>query len=236
MLEEMDRKGLVVRNIPPIYPPCPESSTAEAESVPPPVEPELDAESDASSEEYFQSTGGPKWTADVRVEMAKRGLYRKHSIDHPLLQGFFHYLRVDLGNTRSKQEVENVARFLRYMDLKEPSLLFVREVEKVREYFNVLTETRLSKQTVLNYWKSLKRFVKYIVTFTSLHTKDKSLYSDCRDFMGPLDGIIAGMSKKVNKELTQKRYHGYGKGKLPEDCLAIMGLALADFLEVVGKL
>ncbi|KAK7157087.1 hypothetical protein R3I94_006985 [Phoxinus phoxinus] len=59
MLEEMDRKGLVVRNIPPIYPPCsvppcPESSTAEAESVPPPVEPELDAESDASSEEYFQ--------------------------------------------------------------------------------------------------------------------------------------------------------------------------------------
>ncbi|KAK7172411.1 hypothetical protein R3I93_004670 [Phoxinus phoxinus] len=54
--------------------------------------------------------------------------------------------------------------------------------------------------------------------------------------MGPLDGIRAGMSKKVNKELTQKRYHGYGKGKLPEDCLAIMGLALEDFLEVVRKL
>ncbi|CAM4574972.1 unnamed protein product [Leuciscus chuanchicus] len=56
-----------------------------------------------SSEESYQSTGGPRWTSDVRVEMNKKGLYKKHSIDHPLLQGFFHYLRVDLGNKRSKR-------------------------------------------------------------------------------------------------------------------------------------
>ncbi|KAK7157062.1 hypothetical protein R3I94_006962 [Phoxinus phoxinus] len=238
LLEEMDRKGLVVRNIPPLLPApssVPHSSTRDAESEPEPdAEPE--AASETSSEEYYQSSGGPRWTSDVRVEMTRKGLYRKHSIDHPLLQGFFRFLRVDLGNRRSKQEVESVSRFMFFMDPKEPSLSFVREVEKVREYFNVLTQTQLSKQTVFNYWKSLKRFMKYTVTSTGLHTKDKSLYTDCRDFIDPLDGIRAGMSKKVNKELTQKRYHGYGKEKLPADCVSILDVAREDFLAVVGKL
>ncbi|CAM4575459.1 unnamed protein product [Leuciscus chuanchicus] len=124
---------------------------------------------------------------------------------------------------------------MHYMDPNEPSLLFVREVEKVREYFNVLTQTQLSKQTVLNYWKSLKRFMKYIIMSTSIHTKDKSLFSDCKDFISPLDGIRAGISKKVNKELTQKRY-GYGKEKLPADCVVILDDAFMDFLMVMGKL
>ncbi|KAK7172410.1 hypothetical protein R3I93_004669 [Phoxinus phoxinus] len=115
-----------------------------------PAEPDP-ASDDESFFESYQSTGGPRWTSEVRVEMTKKGLYKKHSIKHPLLEGFYHYLRVDLGNMKSKQEVENVARFLRYMDPKEPSLLFVREVEKVREYFNVLTRpdspSRLSLTT-----------------------------------------------------------------------------------------
>ncbi|XP_077073372.1 uncharacterized protein LOC143724280 [Siphateles boraxobius] len=104
LLEEMDRKGLVVRNFPPLLPAPssgPQSSTREAESEPPAVEPA----SDDSSEEYYQSTGGPRWTSDVRVEMAKKGLYKKHSIKHPLLDVFFLYLRVDLRNRKSKQEV-----------------------------------------------------------------------------------------------------------------------------------
>ncbi|XDV25885.1 hypothetical protein PO909_029717 [Leuciscus waleckii] len=224
----MDKKGLVVRNIPPLLPApssVPQSSTREAESEPPAVEPEPEPVSDDSSEVYYQSNG-PRWTSDVRVEMAKKGLYKKHSINHPLLEGFVLYLRVNLGNRKSKQEVESVSRFMHYMDPNEPSLSFVREVEKVREYFNVLTQTQLSKQTVLNYWKSLK----------SLHSKDKSLFSDCRDFISPLDGIRAGMSKKVNKELTQKLYQGYGKEKLPADCVAILDVALMDFLTFMRKL
>ncbi len=51
------------------------------------------------------STEGPMWTTEVRVEMAKKGLYMKHSIDHPLLAGFNNYLHTDLGNKNSKQEV-----------------------------------------------------------------------------------------------------------------------------------
>ncbi|CAM4569895.1 unnamed protein product [Leuciscus chuanchicus] len=238
MLEEMANKGLVVRNIPP-HLPAPAtvslSSTKDAERNPP-MDQENVNPSEEGSEEYPQSTDGPRWTSEVRVEMAQKGLYKKHSVKHPLLQGYFNYLHVDLGNMKSKQEAENVSRFMYYMDPEEPSLSFVREVEKVREHFNVLTQTQLSKQTVLNYWKSLKRFMKYTTTATSLQTKDKNLHRDCVDFINPLEGIRAGMSKRVNKELTRKRYSGYGKEKEPEDCLAILDKARADFLAVIGKL
>nr|XP_055049520.1 uncharacterized protein LOC129435035 [Misgurnus anguillicaudatus] len=242
LLKEMDKKGLVVRNIPPIiHEPASygQSSTRDAESEQSdepagPAEPEI--ASDISSEECYQSIGGPKWTSEVRVEMNRRGLYRKHPIDHVLLQGFFQFLRVDLNNKRSKQEVENVSRFMYYMNSKEPELLFVRDVEKVRQYFNVLTEAKLAKQTVLNYWKSLNRFMKYTLTSTNLFIKDKILYDECKAFIEPLNGIRNGMSKQINKELTQKRYHSYGKEKAPADCVAILNLARADFLGLVSKL
>ncbi len=52
-----------------------------------------------------------------------------------------------------------MSRFMYFMDPTEPNLMFVQQVEKVREYFNVLSTTKLSKQTVQNYWKSLKRSV-----------------------------------------------------------------------------
>lgn len=47
--------------------------------------------------------------------------------------------------------------------------------------------------------------MKYIITSTDTHTKDRSLFNDCKNFMDPLDGIQVGMSKKVNKEVIQKR-------------------------------
>nr|XP_055062909.1 uncharacterized protein LOC129445950 [Misgurnus anguillicaudatus]XP_055062910.1 uncharacterized protein LOC129445950 [Misgurnus anguillicaudatus] len=240
MLEEMEKKGLVVRNIPPIiHEPASygrrASSTRQAEREMPAAVEEPEPENDENIKERYQSNG-PRWSVDVRVEMAKKGLYKKHSIKHDLLDGFYHYLRVDLENRRSKQEVENVARFLYFMDPKEPSLLFVHDMEKVREYFNILTVTKLAKQTVLNYWKSLKRFMRYTLTSTNLQKEDPSLFSDCKRFMDPLEGICTGMSKKINKELNQKRYNGYGKEKQLTDCVAILDVARADFLEVIEKL
>ncbi|KAL7886918.1 hypothetical protein AOLI_G00046390 [Acnodon oligacanthus] len=50
-----------------------------------------------------------------------------------------------------------VGRFMYYMEPKRPSLLFVRQQEKTREYSNKLSEAGLCKQTVQFYVKSVKR-------------------------------------------------------------------------------
>lgn len=55
--------------------------------------------------------------------------------------------------------MENVARFMYYVDPARPSFLFVQQREKLQEYLRKLSEAKLSKQTQLNYLKSLKRLV-----------------------------------------------------------------------------
>lgn len=150
MIEEMQSRGLVINNLPPVLldpaqpstSSVPQSSGKGAEGAP--VKPPIEPSSDESSEDYYQrysafpeskcgydftsiysrfdhlrffffvmyfyfSTEGPMWTTEVRVEMAKKGLYMKHSIDHPLLAGFNNYLHTDLGNKNSKQEVNEMS-------------------------------------------------------------------------------------------------------------------------------
>uniref|UniRef100_A0A3B1INV1 Uncharacterized protein n=1 Tax=Astyanax mexicanus TaxID=7994 RepID=A0A3B1INV1_ASTMX len=124
----------------------------------PPIKPEPD-----SSGEYFQEE-----------KMASAGLYFKHSTAHPLLKSFAHYLEVDLENDNFTQEVENVARFMYFMDPKQPSLLFVCQTERTREYFNTLSEVGLSKQTVHNYIKS------FHISSTDMELTDLQLYNDCQ--------------------------------------------------------
>lgn len=60
-------------------------------------------------------------------------------------------------------QVENVARFLHFMDPKQPSLLFVRDREKTKQYLRELSEAKLTRQTQLTYLKSLRRLVWYDV-------------------------------------------------------------------------
>ncbi|KAI7789546.1 hypothetical protein IRJ41_009688 [Triplophysa rosa] len=107
-----------------------------------------------SSGETFQIEPDMHWKSQARMLMAENGLYQKHSLDHPLLKDFTTYLEKDLQNEHFKQEVENVARFLHFMDPQHPSLLFVRNREKSKLY---LAEAKLTKQTPLNHLKSLKR-------------------------------------------------------------------------------
>ncbi|XP_073804446.1 uncharacterized protein [Danio rerio] len=242
MIAEMQSKGLVINNLPSVLPEparsttssVPQSSGEGAESS---LEPPNESLSDESSGEYYQSTGGPMWTSSVRVEMVKKGLYNKHSIDHPLLAGFNKYLYTDLGYKNSKQVVETVSRFLHYMDPTEPNLMFVRRVEKVREYFNILSDTKLSKWTVFNYSKSLKRFMKYIITSTDIRHNNPALFQDCESFMDALYGIQSGMSKEVSMEVTAKKSEfGCGKEVLPKDCLAVLEAAFKDFQAVICKM
>ncbi|KAL7886919.1 hypothetical protein AOLI_G00046400 [Acnodon oligacanthus] len=104
------------------------------------------ANSEAGSESSRELYHCPTTVKTTSLRMSKSGLYGKHSIDHPLQMSIAKYL-----------QVENVGRFMYYMDPKRPSLLFVRQHEKTREYSNKLSEAGLCKQTVQFYVKSVKK-------------------------------------------------------------------------------
>ncbi|KAJ8355195.1 hypothetical protein AAFF_G00086990 [Aldrovandia affinis] len=123
------------------------------------------------------------------------------------------------------------------MDPQQPSLEFVRDREKSKLFFHQLTEAKLSKQTVQNYHKSLKRFLVYHTHSTNLRHEDATLHGDCRHFIEYIGVQQKCLSKQVSKEITQKRHDRLiEKDPLtPHDCLAVLKAARRDFLGVVGK-
>lgn len=49
-----------------------------------------------------------KYSNPVKQLMLEKGLYNRHSLDHPLLNDFAKYLRKDLCNENYKQEVRTI--------------------------------------------------------------------------------------------------------------------------------
>ncbi|XP_073804721.1 uncharacterized protein isoform X1 [Danio rerio] len=87
------------------------------------------------------------------------------------------------------------------------------------------------------YSKSLKRFMKYIITSTDIPHNNPALFQDCESFMDVLYGIQSGMSKEVSMEVTAKKSEfGCGKEVLPKDCLAVLEAAFKDFQAVICKM
>lgn len=236
LIEELQRRHMVVTGLPP---PLPNANVVEAPAEPAKnVEPEPETEtSSVSSGETFQCNPDVQWKKAARKLMAEKGLYEKHSLDNPLLRDFGNFLEKDLQNENYKQEVENVARFLYYVDPQAPSLEFVRNRDKISQYLRELSEARLTKQTQQNYLKSLKRFLKYHTINTNLRHEDQPLFEDCKHFIDFLGSLQKCNSKQVSKEITQKRHAMLTDQQAlrPRDCLAVLRAAKHDFLAVMAK-
>ncbi|KAG8430109.1 hypothetical protein GDO86_018470 [Hymenochirus boettgeri] len=70
--------------------------------------------------------------------MKEAGLYKRHSTKNPILEGFASYLQNMLGVNRFHREVENVARFMYFMDAEKVRLGFVKNIERVHLFFSQL--------------------------------------------------------------------------------------------------
>ncbi|XP_076581819.1 uncharacterized protein LOC143317613 [Chaetodon auriga] len=221
LTEELQRRHMVVTGIPP---PLPNANVIARPSTTQTAESEPSDNTSVSSGKCFQFVSTAQWTTKNRKLMAQRGLYQRHSLDYPLLKDFGLYLERELCNENFKQEVENVARYLYYFDPQQPSLQFVRNREKIRQYLCELSRAKLTKQTQINYLKSLKRFLMYHTINTNLRREDQTLHGDCKDFIDYIGSLQKSFSKQVSKEITQKR-HGRLTEKeqlTPRDCLAVL--------------
>ncbi|XP_028296774.1 uncharacterized protein LOC114458554 [Gouania willdenowi] len=213
MIEELQRHHMVVTDIPPTLPdPVPGPSTTQQPQSAEPEESEPASDiASVSSGETFQCVPDVQWQRKNRTLMADKGLYQKHSLDHPLLKDFATYLEKELCNENIKQEVDNVSRYLYYVDPQTPSLRFVMNREKLRAYMCELSDAKLSKQTQLNYLKSLKRFLYFHTVNTSLSRDDVELHAQCKGFME-----FIGLRQKVCSKQVVQRDHP--EEALPVDC------------------
>ncbi|XP_030274546.1 uncharacterized protein LOC115582623 [Sparus aurata] len=242
LIEELNRHHLIVTGAPPPLPTEAGQSTTQPPETGDQGEPSGECEpSDAasvSSGELFQCDRDVTYSNKVRQKMSEKGLYNKHDVSDPLLKNFAEYLQKELFNQSFKQEVENVARYLYYADSKAPSLQFVNDREKLREYLRALSEAKLKKQTQQNYLKSLKRFLNYHTVSTNLRKMDKVLHKECTEFIEYIGSLQREISKHVGKEITQKRHNMLIEEDqlTTKECWAVLDAAKKDFLDVMENL
>ncbi|XP_069042343.1 uncharacterized protein [Lepisosteus oculatus] len=220
----------------------PEQEAAVHEEEMPEAAPETEAEAeeegeDVSSEELYQQPRVvKKYQQALRKRVAQAGLYRKHSLDAPLLIGFKQYLTKDLGVANYSQEVDNVSRFLFFMDQTAPSLNFVKDIRKTRDFFNEMKTIGLSHQTIANYIKNINRFLRYILNATNVRVMDPTLANFIINFQSILKDVQRKNSKDVTQEITRKRYRQLQQ---PEpnttECWKVLRVAKKDVLHVLGK-
>ncbi|XP_073472853.1 uncharacterized protein [Aquarana catesbeiana] len=122
------------------------------------------------------------WTSKTRLHMRKGGLYERHSLKAPILKEFATYLHETLEMENYKQEVEDVASFLYFMNPKRVNLHFVKDIGKVNK-------RDLKNRTISDYLKHVRRFVTYQLKGTNLSVKDPELFLHCTFFMNITDDI-----------------------------------------------
>ncbi|XP_041441915.1 uncharacterized protein LOC108704569 isoform X5 [Xenopus laevis] len=173
------------------------------------------------------------WTSEIRLKMKEAGLYNRHPSSAPLLKAFTDFLTHTLGVTRYKQEVENLARFLYFMNPQDANLAFVKDIQRTNEFFLKLQEI-VSHQTVFTYLKHVRRFVKFQIDNTNLFATDLSMHNACNNFMKATDALQKRISKGISREVVKKRYDSLThKMKTPEDCRRLLSTAKGTFLKAL---
>ncbi|XP_075687131.1 uncharacterized protein LOC142656569 [Rhinoderma darwinii] len=203
---------------------------------------QLQLESEEESNQESGTTGNfddrtqrilqTKWTVVTRQKMKAAGLYKRHSLDEPILKGFAYYLQHTLDVPNYKQEVENLARFLYYMNPQRPNLDFVSNIEKVNSFFTKLRDLKLANQTVFNYLKHIRRFMTYQLRATNLSAERPRLFKSCNFFMDVTEDIQKRLSKGISREVVSKRYKSLTNSmKTPPECQRLLVVAKPTFLK-----
>ncbi|XP_077134895.1 uncharacterized protein LOC143788867 [Ranitomeya variabilis] len=175
-----------------------------------------------------------KWKDKNRTATKAGGLYKRHSLNHPMLKGFHSYLTVTRGVPNCQQEVSNVARFLFLVNPRFVTLEYLVKPTKINNFFEQLGKLRLSSQTSLKMLKHIWRFTIYQMRATKLRLENPQLYKACEVFMNFTTDLQKTLYKGACRESVNKRYDMLMKpSKSPKDCQIILEEARPTFLASV---
>ncbi|OCT75034.1 hypothetical protein XELAEV_18034021mg [Xenopus laevis] len=164
--------------------------------------------------------------------MREAGLYNRFPLNAPLLKAFTNFLTRSFGVTRYKQEVENVSRFLYFMNPQDANLTFVKNLQRT-EFFTRQQEI-VTHQTAFSYLKHVRRFVNFEIDNTNLLSTDPLLYSACKKFIKATNAHQKRFSKGISREVVQKRYSSLsGTVKSPEEFGKLLSVSKDSFLKAL---
>ncbi|RVE63434.1 hypothetical protein OJAV_G00136240 [Oryzias javanicus] len=204
------------------------SSESDPDENPSSDEPEMDAT-------WQRPT--PQFSTPLRARMQQNNLYAKFPPENPLLLEFRHHLVNVMQISNCQQEVDNVARVLRYIQPSgdEINLDFIENTTVLGDYFDQLRRVGLSAATRINYIKSLLQFLKFLKI--SRGGGDHVFYHKCGHYMDFLTVLRKPISKSHSKDLCSKRHDYFVGEKTSIHTLRlVLRKAKKDILEMFRRL
>ncbi|XP_057214685.1 uncharacterized protein LOC130569212 isoform X2 [Triplophysa rosa] len=175
-------------------------------------------------------------SSSVWMKMKGAGLHQKFPSQAKLLVDFKKYLTEALRVPHWQQQVDNVSRFLRYMQPTgdEPTLDFLSKSTETEEFVKTLQHTKMNAATILKYFKSIYKFLEYLLTRVDLQRADSQLQSSCKNYRQ----LLNTLRKTVYSNKTCDTRHRQDVDGVPSitDCQRILRVAEPDFLRINGNL
>ncbi|XP_029017323.1 uncharacterized protein LOC114861836 [Betta splendens] len=187
-----------------------------------------------SGDSTWQNPSGPE-PYGVQVNMQKLGLYDKFPAETRVRQQFKAHLSTELDIPNCQQEVDNVSRMLRYIQLtgNDVDMGFLLKSTETRDFIQALRNANLKPATILNYIKNMIRFVSFL---SIRELGDKKFKSDCSGYIQFLNVIRKPVAKSHSKTVCSTRYHCYIQGqKTLGDCRAILRVCKKDMLGLFAR-
>ncbi|XP_041649782.1 uncharacterized protein LOC121513846 isoform X2 [Cheilinus undulatus] len=196
-------------------------------------------ESNSSGEPTRQSEsehhGGT--SKSVRMRMKEAGMYAKFPDRAPLIRDFKKYLKVSLKVRNCQEEVDNVNRFLKFVQDggDEPTTAFLTLSTETKNFFASLESCGLQPASVHYYMKSIMWFVQFLQT--RLDPGDQVERNKCQAFTDMVRNLRKQGSKADTQGLVRKRFEQFDAGNpTVYQCQKILRVAKADFLNSFRKL
>ncbi|KAL1277210.1 hypothetical protein QQF64_023883 [Cirrhinus molitorella] len=173
----------------------------------------------------------PQTISSVRMQMKGAGLHDKFPARAKLLMGFKKYLVESRRLPNWQQEVENVSRFLRYLQPtgSEPSLDFLSKRTETQDFLKALQRTDMSAASILTYVKSMKRFLEYLSLRLDIQKRDPQLRSNCESYTNMLMTLRKTVCKTHEDKTCDTRLD---EAFCIKDCQKILKVAKPDFLRI----
>ncbi|KAK2907361.1 hypothetical protein Q8A67_006346 [Cirrhinus molitorella] len=226
MVKELLRRGFFIMNQP-----------EESDMVLDPEGDSVTVETDTIATTATTNGDPQNISPSVRMKMKKAGLHKKFPAQAKLLVGFKKYLTVSRRVPNWQQEVDNVSRFLRYVQptKSEPSLDFLSKTTETQDFLTALQRADLCAATVLYYIKSIKRFLEYLTARLDLQRRDPQLRTNCQSYTDMLTSLRKRLNKTHNDKTCDTRLFA-NDAPCIKDCQMILRVAKPDFLRIHGDL
>ncbi|XP_041441926.1 uncharacterized protein LOC121401388 isoform X2 [Xenopus laevis] len=159
--------------------------------------------------------------------MEEAGLHKKHSTDSPLLQAFRGYLEKKYAKSGIKHELDNVSRWLHFVNPNEALVSCIHNIERSMQFFQEIQASAASKATARNYIGGVKKFISYVASDLQLLEEDPSLRGSIQSFLKSLTEV---QKSTYNKEKSVER-----KATNPMECQEVLNKAHQYFVEIIDR-